>query len=63
MNFVSEIQSVHELVPWSEQECRDFGRRFQKSRHGIGEKGLFSDEALAALIDSYPRHLIQAFVI
>ena len=63
MNFVSKIGVGEELIPWSEQECRDFGHRFQKSRHRLCETGLFDDEALAALIDAYPRHLLQAFVV
>jgi hypothetical protein len=56
-------EPVSNLVPWSDEEFRQFGRRFQKTRHRLGETGLFTDEALARLIDSYPRHLLQAFVM
>jgi hypothetical protein len=56
-------EPVSSLVPWSDEEFRQFGRRFQKTRHRLCETGLFTDEALARLIDSYPRHLLQAFVM
>jgi Cupin-like domain len=59
----SDRRSVEELVPWSEEDFRQFGRRFQKGRHRLADTGLFSDEALARLIDAYPRHLLQAFVM
>src|SRR5690349_20965957 len=55
--------STNELVPWSDEDFQHFGRRFQKSRHRLNETGLFTDEALARLIDAYPRHLLQAFVM
>lgn len=59
----NDLHKLDELVPWSEQEFREFGRRFQKTRHRLNETGLFTDDALARLIDSYPRHLLQAFVM
>jgi hypothetical protein len=52
-----------ELVPWSDEEFRQFGRRFQKTRHRLWDTGLFTDQALIRLIDSYPRQLLQAFVM
>ena len=58
-----EQQQVDKLVPWSEEEFRQFGSRFQKARHRLADTGLFSDGALARLIDAYPRHLLQAFVM
>lgn len=58
-----ETRRGGELVPWSEEEFHHFGRRFQKARHRLVDTGLFSDEALARLIDAYPRHLLQAFVM
>lgn len=58
-----EPRRVDELVPWSEEDFRQFGRRFQKGRHRLADTGLFGDEALARLIDAYPRHLLQAFVM
>jgi len=54
---------VDQLVTWTEEEYRQFGRRFQKCRHRLDDTGLFTDEALATLIDAYPRHLLQAFVM
>jgi hypothetical protein len=56
-------QHVEQLVPWTEDHFRNFGKRFQKGSHRLAETGLFTDEALAELIDSYPRHLLQAFVM
>jgi len=60
---VIERRRVEELVPWSKGDFQQFGRRFQKGRHRLADTGLFSDEALARLIDAYPRHLLQAFVM
>ena len=51
------------LVTWSQDEFRHFGHRFQKTRHRLSDTGLFTDAALAKLIDEYPRHLLQAFVM
>jgi hypothetical protein len=51
------------LLTWSQEEFRHFGRRFQKTRHRLGDTGLFTDSALVRLIDEYPRHLLQAFVM
>jgi hypothetical protein len=59
----AECNRPADLVPWSEEEFCQFGRRFQKTRHRLGETGLFTDDALARLIDAYPRHLLQAFVM
>src|SRR3982750_356908 len=63
VSFVAARQPVEELVPWSKEEFSHFGRRFQKTRHRLTDTGLFSDDALARLIDAYPRHLLQAFVM
>ena len=38
-----------------------FGRQFLKSPHRLAETGLFDDDALARLIDAYPRHRLLAF--
>lgn len=63
MNQMLKVRADDQLLPWPEDDCRQFGRRFQKSRHRLEETGLFTDEALATLIDAYPRHLLQAFVV
>lgn len=61
--FTAARATVDVLVPWSSEEFSQFGRCFQKTRHRLTDTGLFSDDALARLIDAYPRHLLQAFVM
>lgn len=48
---------------WPDADIASFGTKFVKAKHPFGNHHLFSDDALAALIDQYPRHLMQAFVM
>jgi hypothetical protein len=43
--------------PWTSRLSRDFGETVVKARHRLHESQLFSDEALARLIDEHPRDL------
>lgn len=42
---------------WTPRMSRDFGEAIVKARHRLQESELFSDEALAALVDKHPREL------
>ncbi len=42
---------------WTPRMSRDFGEAVVKARHRLTESKLFSDEALAALVDNHPREL------
>lgn len=42
---------------WTPQMSRDFGEVAVKARHMLEESQLFSDDALAALVDKHPREL------
>lgn len=43
------------FVDWSAEHSRDWGKRLVHIRHRLHESPLFSDEALARLIENYPR--------
>lgn len=43
------------LEAWSADDKRRYGREIVTFRHRLAETGLFSDQALAKLIDSHPR--------
>lgn len=43
------------FVDWSDTHTRDYGKRLVHIRHRLHESPLFSDEALARLIETYPR--------
>src|SRR5688572_3642224 len=51
------------LVSWSADESTKFGSICMQSKHNAHLSGLFSDSALASLIDAYPRERIQAFTM
>jgi hypothetical protein len=63
MSGLSEAAAPAGLLPWSRNEFRDFGKRCFMAPHGAHKTGLFTDAALAALIDAYPRERIQAFTM
>ena len=52
-----------ELIPDAPDTLVGLGKRFMKTRHRLHQTGLFSEQALIGLIDSYPRHLLQAFTM
>ena len=52
-----------EMIPDSPEALAGLGKRYMKTRHRLHETGLFSEDALVKLIDSYPRHLLQAFTM
>ncbi len=44
---------------WTEDDKKNYGKKIQIVRHHLNETGLFTDEALAALLDKHPSHLID----
>jgi hypothetical protein len=44
---------------WSEDEKANYGKKVMVLQHRLAETGLFSDEALAGLLDRHPNHLID----
>ena len=47
------------LSQWSLEDRAAYGSEIQTFTHGLSESGLFTDEALAALLDRHPGHLID----
>jgi len=44
---------------WTDQDRQDYGHKIQTFNHGLAESGLFTDEALAALLDRHPTSKID----
>ena len=51
------------LVSWGPHESERHDREPFVTRHGLGESALFTDDALAALMDRYPRERLQVFTM
>lgn len=47
------------LSPWSDADRAEYGHTIQTFSHGLQASGLFTDKALAALLDRHPGHLID----
>ncbi len=47
------------LEKWTPEEKRDYGSEIQIFSHKLADSGLFTDDALAALLDRHPKHLID----
>jgi len=58
-----ELGRSAELVPWTSTEGGAFGRRPLVAKHRLQDLPLFSDSALTALLDEYPRDRLQAFTM
>lgn len=55
---IASVQAVDRFSPdWSYANGAAFGRRLTVSRNALANSGMFTDEALAALIDAYPAEL------
>lgn len=52
-----------DLIPDSREQLAGLGKRYMNTRHRLHQTDLFSEAALVKLIDSYPRHLLQAFTM
>ncbi|MDJ0710569.1 MAG: hypothetical protein QNJ14_09275 [Woeseiaceae bacterium] len=51
------------LVTWTEEHCRQYGFEPFWARHELHKLPLFSDEAIIALLDDYPREKLQIFTM
>lgn len=47
------------LTDWDASHTARFRKEIMTFQHGLGETGLFSDEALAELLDNHPHHLLD----
>lgn len=47
------------LTDWTPAERKAYGDKIQTFPHRLAESGLFTDDALAALLDRHPKHLID----
>lgn len=47
------------LSHWSDQDRRAYGSEIQTFSHNLAQSGLFTDAALASLLDRHPRHLVD----
>lgn len=52
-----------DCIQWSSEEYKNFGQKPQVSKHQFHQLDLFSDEALEALLDDYPRHWLQCYTM
>jgi len=48
---------------WNEQKSAAFGRETLCFRHRLGERTLFTDEALAGILDRYPRERLGIYTM
>src|SRR5262245_25691679 len=51
------------LVSWGPRECELHDREPFTTRHRLHETTLFGDDALASLMDRYPRERLQVFTM
>lgn len=52
-----------ECIDWSQEEYQTFGKIPQIAQHTFHELDLFSDDALKALLDNYPRNWLQCYTM
>jgi len=52
-----------DCINWSSEEYQNFGKRPQVTKHAYHDLDLFSDDALEALLDNYPRNLLQCYTM
>ncbi len=50
-------------IDWTSEEYQTFGKIPQVTQHTYHELDLFSDEALEALLDNYPRNWLQCYTM
>lgn len=44
---------------WNEEDRKAYGKKVMVVQHKLNETGLFTDEALAEMLDNHPNHLID----
>ena len=57
------MKKYSDCIQWSAEEFQNFGKRPQVSSHTYHELDLFSDKALIALLDDYPRKWLQCYTM
>jgi len=53
----------HKLLDWTLEQSSSFGQKPFVARHRLQELGLFSDKALAQVLEDHPRDKFQAFTM
>ncbi len=48
---------------WTEENRRKYGKEVMSIGHSLNETGLFTDDALAAMIDAHPAHPIDVLAV
>ncbi len=48
---------------WTKEDYQNFGKKNQLLKHNYHQSDLFSDEALLALLDNYPRTWLQCYTM
>ncbi len=51
------------LIQWTQEEYRQFGKLPQISRHGYDKLALFDTDTLISLLDDYPRKHLQCYTM
>ena len=52
-----------DCIQWSVEEFQSFGKRPLVSSHSYNELDIFSEKALIALLDDYPRKWLQCYTM
>ncbi|VAV94825.1 hypothetical protein MNBD_ALPHA06-1479 [hydrothermal vent metagenome] len=48
---------------WSDDNRENYGKQVMAVQHSLNETGLFTDEALAAMLDKHPSHLLDVLAL
>lgn len=48
---------------WSEENRHNYGKKVMAVEHSLNETGLFTDDALAKMLDQHPRHLLDVLAL
>ncbi|WP_017932510.1 hypothetical protein [Robiginitomaculum antarcticum] len=51
------------ITDWTEQNQLDYGKEVMSVGHKLNATGLFTDDALAAMLDLHPNHLIDVLAV
>lgn len=51
------------ILDWTDEKAQAFTRELTTFRHGLHERPMFSDEALADVLDRYPRSALGVFTM
>ena len=48
---------------WTDENRANYGKKVMSVQHAMNDTGLFTDEALAAMLDAHPTHLIDVLAV